>query len=309
MDVLEVGTHDRPPRRRTRAATRIAIVAAVGILAIVISAAAISWWAQHSARPDRLEIVALEAVGPFAISGADLPEDWPRGLVAGALRLRAEVSGDPQQTVRVTPSGEGDAYVASGVEGVTVPAGESADIDVIVTPSDCGALDSPSPSPFVDASGAPVPVSATAGRQLRDALLSLCAPGGTAPGLTAAEARIDVFFRDRTLVVNALLTSAADRSVLQPRDGTALRGLQAQTVEPADDVARVQLRWLISPGEMTPQASLVGRVRAFSIVEGRAYPWLLTMAVPRDYTITTRPSAPARNDGVDLAEVAPRPAG
>jgi hypothetical protein len=309
MDVLEVGAHDRPPRRRTRAATRIVIVAAVGVLAIVIGAAAIPWWAQQSARPDRLEVVALEAIGPFAISGADLPEGWPRGLVAGALRLRAEVTGDPQRTLRVTSSGEGDAYVAGGVEVVTVPAGESADIDVIVTPSDCGALDPPSHSPLVDASGAPVPVSATARGQLRDALLSLCAPGGTAPALTAAEARIDVFFRDRTLVVNALLTSAADRSVLQPRDGTALRGLQTQEVETADDLASVQLRWLISPGEMTPQASLVGRVRAFSIVAGRAYPWLLTVAVPRNYTITTAPSAPARNDGVDLAEVAPRPAG
>ncbi len=306
MDVLEVA-YDRPPRRGARTATRIAIGAAVGALAIAIGAAAIPWWAQQSARPDRFEIAALEAVGPFAISGADLPEGWPRGLVAGALRLRAEVSGDPQRTLRVTSSGEGDAFVASGVEGATIPAGERADIDVIVTPSDCGALDSPSQSPLVDASGAPVPVSARAGGQLRDALLSLCAPGGTAPALTAAEARIDVFFRDRTLVVNALLTSAADRSVLQPRDGTALRGLQTQEVEPADDLARVQLRWLISPGEMTPQASLVGRVRAFSIVEGRAYPWLLTMAVPRDYTITA--PREQRNDGVDLAEVAPRPAG
>ncbi len=309
MDVLEAGSPDSPQRHGTRRSLRIAALMGGAIVAVAIAVGATQWWAQQSARPDRLEIVALEAVGPFAISGADLPEGWPRGLVAGALRLRAEVTGDPQRTVRVTSSGEGDAFVASGAEGVTVPAGESADIDVIVTPSDCGALDSPSRSPLVDASGAPVPVSATARGQLRDALLSLCAPGGTAPALTAAEARIDVFFRDRTLVVNALLTSAADRSVLQPRDGTALRGLQTQEVESADDLASVQLRWLISPGEMTPQASLVGRVRAFSIVAGRAYPWLLTMAVPRDYTITTAPSAPARNDGVDLAEVAPRPAG
>lgn len=304
MDVLEGGPGQR--RGPRRGLTIVAgLVAAALTVAVAVGAA--QWWLAESDRPERLEITGLEVIGPFAIGGDDLPADWPRDLVVGAVRMRVAISGDPQRATRVDPVGDAGAYAADGVPGAVIPAGEASAIDVMITPADCGALDSPSQSPLVDASGAPVPVSARAGGQLRDALLSLCAPGGTAPALTAAEARIDVFFRDRTLVVNALLTSAADRSVLQPRDGTALRGLQTQEVEPADDLARVQLRWLISPGEMTPQASLVGRVRAFSIVEGRAYPWLLTMAVPRDYTITA--PREQRNDGVDLAEVAPRPAG
>jgi hypothetical protein len=47
------------------------------------------------------------------------------------------------------------------------------------------------------------------------------------------------------------------------------------------------------------------RVRAFAVVAGRAYPWLLDLRVPERAAIPA-PSRP-RNDGVDLAEVAPRP--
>jgi hypothetical protein len=308
VDVIEAGSDRTRSGRGPSTAARAGVVIAVIALAVVIAIAAVQWWGQRSERPDRLEIVAFDAIGPFAISGSDLPADWPQGLVAGALRLRAEVNGAPQQGSRVTSSGEGDAYVASGVEDIVVPAGESTGIDMIVTPADCGRLDSAG-SPLVDASGAPVPVSSTASDQLREALASLCAPGGEAPALTAAEARIDVFFRDRTLVMTVATQVAANRIVLQPLDSAGFRARGQQEASVERDAAVVRLRWLISPAEAAGLADPAVRVRAFSIVDGRAYPWLLTLAIPPDLTLSTAPPARPRNDGIDLAEVAPRPAG
>lgn len=128
--------------------------------------------------------------------------------------------------------------------------------------------------------------------------------------LEPTSALIDVFFRDRTLVVTADVQSRAERVVLTPLDGTALRGLGAQDLDPPGDRS-VRLRWLISPGEMSPNTSLTGRVQAYSIVDGTAYPWIVVVPVPRDIKIRMAPTSltPLRNDGVDLAEVAPRPAG
>lgn len=62
---------------------------------------------------------------------------------------------------------------------------------------------------------------------------------------------------------------------------------------------------------MSPNTSLTGRVQAYSIVDGTAYPWIVVVPVPRDIKIRMAPTSltPLRNDGVDLAEVAPRPAG
>jgi hypothetical protein len=297
VDVLEVG--DGPGAQRTipRATTIVAGVA-LGALVIIVTAGAMQWWRVQADRSQRLEIASVEAVGPFAISGGDLPETWPAGIVSGAMRLRMQVNGDPQRAVELTPSGQGAAYVASGVGSTVIRAGDSAAIDALVTPSDCRAVERPM-SPLVDASGTPVPVTEEAASVLRDTVAALCAPGGTAPLLTPEAARLDVFFRDRTLVVTALVSTQSDRVVMQPRDFPGFVGLEEQQAPVRNGVATVRLRWLISPAEGARLLAPAVSVRAFTIVGGRAYPWVVSLPLP----------APARNDGVDLAEVAPRPTG
>lgn len=315
MDVLEAGSDG--PTRRTPTLTRLVVAVIVIALATGMALAAWTWWGEQASRPDRLEILTITPTGPFGISGADLPPDWPEGIVAGALLLRAGVAGDPQRAVGVRPAGVTGAYAAISAESpardaTSVPPGQVTTVDVVVTPADCGALMTvplPVGSPLVEESGADVPLADPARATLAEALRSLCVPAGDSPRLSASDARIDVFFRDRTLIVNSVLDSVAERALLQPLDGTALRGLRMQEADPVDGAAEVQLRWLVSPGEMAPSTSLVGRVRAFAIIEGRAYPWLLAMPIPRNLTVATDAPAPLRNDGVDLAEVAPRPSG
>ena len=153
-------------------------------------------------------------------------------------------------------------------------------------------------SPLIEEPGADVPLTDPARATLAEALRTLCVPAGDSPRLTASDARIDVFFRDRTLIVNSMLDSVAQRALLQPLDGTALRGLRTREAEPVAGVAEVQLRWLVSPGEMAPHTSLVGRVRAFAIIDGRAYPWLLALPIPRGLTVSTDAPAPLRGDGM-----------
>lgn len=305
MDILEVGD-DSARTRRTPTLARLLVAAVVIALAVGMAVAAWRWWVEQASRPDRLEIPAIAATGPFGISGADLPPDWPEGIVAGALLLRAEVAGDPQRAVRVSPAGVTGAYAAISAQSpagdaVSVPPGQVTTVDVVVTPADCGALMTaalPVGSPLIEESGADVPFTDPARATLADALRTLCAPAGDSPRLTASDARIDVFFRDRTLVVNSVLDSVAERALLQPLDGTALRGLRTREADPVAGVAEVQLRWLVSPGEMAPSTSLVGRVRAFTIIDGRAYPWLLAMPIPRDLTVSTDAPSPLRNDGM-----------
>ena len=69
--------------------------------------------------------------------------------------------------------------------------------------------------------------------------------------------------------------------------------------------ATARMSWLVFPAEAAGLDSPTVRVRAFTLIAGRAYPWVINLRVPR-----ISPQAPGgepRNDGVDLAEVAPRP--
>lgn len=69
--------------------------------------------------------------------------------------------------------------------------------------------------------------------------------------------------------------------------------------------ATARMRWLVSPSEASGLESPTVRARAFTLIAGRAYPWVIDLRVPRISPQT--PEAQPRNDGVDLAEVAPRP--
>lgn len=311
MDVLEAGG-DRGRARRTQSrTTRLVAVLAGSALAVAIAAGAVQWWKQQDARPDRLEIVRVDPIGPFAISGNDLPEGWPADLVVGALRVRIEIAGDPQRTVRADSAGDTGAYVATGAQEAVIAAGENSEIDVVVTPADCGAIGladgEATASPLVIASGAPIPLSADASRTLADALASLCPTAQAAPAVSSNSVRVDVFFRDRTLVMRARIATVGERIVLQPRDSVGFRGRGEQEATIEGGVATARLRWLISPTEAAALDSPTVRVRIFTVTAGRGYPWVLDLRVPAPFA-PTAPSQP-RNDGVDLAEVAPRPSG
>lgn len=306
MDVLEAGVPDTPSRGGPHRVVPILAVAAVVLLAGAIVVGAIRWWTAQSARPDRLEIVALAPIGPFAVSGDDLPPDWPPNLVVGASLLRLDIAADPRRSSQVDAAGDTGAYVASGVRGVMIPAGEGAEVDVVIVPGDCGATSSAAlAAPLVDSTGLPIPLSPAAAQDLRTAVTSLCDAGRPAPDVSANSARVDVFVRDRTLIMRVRISTVADRVVLQSRDSPAFRGLGDAEATVEDGVATTRLRWLVSPADALGLESPVVRVRAFAITNGRAYPWILDLRVPRGLAIPM--PAPARNDGVDLAEVAPRP--
>ena len=306
MDVLEAGASaSESPGTSHRVARGIAVIAAV-LIAITAAVGGARWWAEQSTRSDRLEIQAIETVGPFAISGEDLPEDWPTGLVAPALRLRLDVTGDPQRIVQVQPAGETAAYIASGTESAAIPAGEQVGVDVVVTPADCGGPEGTDlASPLIDAEGAGVPLTSTASQALSSALDSLCESASAGPVITFVSARVDVFVRGRILVMRLRLPTTADRLVLQPRDSTGFQG--GGDVEATMDAgaAAARMRWLVSPAEVARLESPTVRVRAFALIGGRAYPWVIDLRVPRLSPQT--PGAEPRNDGVDLAEAAPRP--
>ena len=303
MDVIEAG-HDSIERTLPGRGRKVIIGASVSVLGVAILLGAGNWWREQVSRPDRAEIVSIAAIGPFAISGDDLPEDWPRGLVAGALRLRADVVGDPQGSTQVTVADGGDAYRPSGADGVVVPAGGRTMVDMVVTPTDCGTVDA-SESPLVDSTGARLPLSGTAREQLGDALRTLCQPGGEAPLLVAESAYVDVFFRDRTLVLTVVVSTPADSVLLAPLDSPGFRAGAQRDPVLRDGRATARLRWLISPAEAEPLTWPVVRVRAFVVSGGRAYPWVITL--PATTGVRSSSLTPLRNDGVDLAEVAPRP--
>lgn len=307
MDIIDTApAGPRGPRLpRTAVPITVALSALVIILAVTIGA--LQWWGAQSERPDRLEIVEIEQVGPFAISGDDLPPDWPAGLVAGALLLRLDITANPQRSTLVDSSGDIGAYVASGVSGMVVPAGERAQVNVVITPGDCGGIETAElAGPLMDAGGTHVPLAAAPAQALRGALAALCPDPASEPAISVRGARIDVFFRDRTLVMRLRVTTPADRVVLQPLDSVGFRGRGEQDATIEDGVATSRLRWLVSPAEAVGLQEPAVRVRAFAVVAGRAYPWLLDLRVPEGAAIPA-PSRP-RNDGVDLAEVAPRPA-
>lgn len=306
MDVLEAGSTASPRGSWSIRIRRIITLVGVLVVGAVVSLGALGWWADQASRPDQLEIVGLEPVGPFAISGNDLPAGWPEGLVVGAQLLSMDITGDPQRATPLARNGDTGSYVVTDVQGAVVPAGETAEVNVVVTPADCGALRT-RVSPLIDAQGAPIPMGSEAERSLGAVLASLCATAGEAPAVTASSARVDVFFRDRTLIMRVRVATSADRVILQPRDSVGFRGGPAQEATVESGLATARLRWLVSPAELVGLESPTVRVQAFAVTGGRGYPWVLDLRVPESTSIPA-PSRP-RNDGVDLAEVAPRPSG
>lgn len=315
MEVLEQG-RDESVDSATCRPLRVAVAALVAACLLVSAAVAgYRWWAEQELRPDALAISAVEVVGGATMTVIDGESGWPGGLgtpdgaVAPAVRLRLTIDGDPQRRIRVSPAPAGPGVLVAGDSSAVVPAGQTLVMEVRVSPSDCMTAGSAVRELLVTADGTPVPVADRVGAQVADLMSGLCTSGGPPPLLEPQSALVDVSFSDRTLVFTAEVSTEADRVVLTPLDGTALRGLGAQDVVTDTERQSVRLRWLISSGEMSPNTSLTGRVQAYSIVQGTAYPWVIVMPAPRDLEVRTRVDdlMPLRNDGIDLAEAAPRP--
>lgn len=316
MEVLEQGRSDE----RARPSRRPLVAALIGLIALAIVASAVvtgwRWWSQQDPRSYGLEISAVEVIGRASVTVEDGDSGWagglgtPGGAVAPAVWARLTVEGDPRASVVVSPAPASPEVIVSAVVPAAIPAGQTVNADVVLAPSDCLTAGALPRELLVASEGTVVPIAESVRDEVAQLMVRLCSAGGQAPVLEPTSALIDVFFRDRTLVVTADVQSRAERVVLTPLDGTALRGLGAQDLDPPGDRS-VRLRWLISPGEMSPNTSLTGRVQAYSIVDGTAYPWIVVVPVPRDIKIRMAPTSltPLRNDGVDLAEVAPRPAG
>lgn len=306
MDILEAGSPESPEGKNTRRGSRVAAGVVAALLAVAIGVGAVRWWLTPSSPPERLQITHVESIGPFSVTGDDLPPGWPRDVVVGALRLRVTVTGDPQRSSRAEAAGDTGAFVADGDQAMAIPEGERAEVDVVVTAADCGSIASPR-SPLIDGDGAAIPLAPDAERTLADALASLCPSGASAPALSTNSVRVDVFVRDRTLVMRTRIATLGDRVVLQPRDSVGFRGGAAQEATIEQGAATARLRWLVSPAQAGAGDSPTVQVRVFEVVGGRAFPWVLDLRIPAG--LSTGMASEPRNDGVDLAEVAPRPAG
>ncbi|MFM8774933.1 MAG: hypothetical protein ACKOFP_14165 [Actinomycetota bacterium] len=314
MEVLEQGQ----PDERVRSSRRPLIAAVVALVAVVILASALvagwRWWSQQDPRSYGLEISAVEVIGRASVTVEDGDSGWagglgtPGGAVAPAVWARLTVEGDPRASVVVSPAPASPEVIVSAVVPTAIPAGQTVNADVVLAPSDCLTAGALPRELLVASEGTVVPIAESVRDEVAQLMVRLCSAGGQAPVLEPTSALIDVFFRDRTLVITADVQSRAERVVLTPLDGTALRGLGAQDLDPPGERS-VRLRWLISPGEMSPNTSLTGRVQAYSIIDGTAYPWILVVPISRDVAVQTSSASliSPRNDGVDLAEVAPRP--
>ena len=314
MEVLEQGSHEGRDRRvRGPIVVAVCSIAALAILATA-AVTGYRWWSQRETFSEVLQVTALEVIGPASIKVDDGDAGWPGGLGtpdgarAAAAWVRLTVTGDATRSVRVNPVEPNQDVLVSAVMPSVVPARQSARVDVTVAPSNCSASGVTARELLVTDELETVPMTDAVVQRLTEVLARLCKPGGMPPEIETRSAMIDVFFRDRTLVMSTEVTSSADRVVLTPLDGTALRGLGAEDVAMPSPSSEVRLSWLVSPGEMSPNTLLTGRVQVYAIVEGTAYPWVVTLPVPRDVEVRTS-STPLRNDGVDLAEVAPRPQG
>ena len=314
MEVLEQG---RPDKAGVSSRRPILIVISAVVAAVIVAVTGIAgyrWWSEQQSRPDALEIVGVQVLAQTGVAIADGESGWPGGLgtpvgaLAPAAQVRVSVVGDPQRSTQLVAIPPGPGVLVMPIAPTNIPAAQTGAIDLTVSPSDCFTAEATPRELLVTSQGEMVPMSAAVAEALASLMADLCSEGGSAPSLALTSALIDTFFRDRTLVFTADVQSDADRVVLTPLDGTALRGLGAQDLAGSGQAQSVRLRWLVSPGEMTPNTSLTGRVQAYTVVNGTAYPWIVVMPAPRDLEVRTSMGlTPLRNDGVDLAEVAPRP--
>ena len=91
---------------------------------------------------------------------------------------------------------------------------------------------------------------------------------------------------------------------MTPLDGPGLRGLGSADRRTGEGIP---LLWLVSPRAEHNDAVPKAYTQVFVVRGGTAYPWIIAIPVTDDLPEMTPLTSSIRNDGVDLAEVAPRP--
>lgn len=320
-DVLDFG---QAPSSRARAGTMIVtLVIGVG-LTIAAVAAGLTWWNGRPPTSDALEITAITVTGESPVTVVAEPPigalSTPAGAALPGVTLRLRVGGAPQDAIEVTaPPTDSIVYVEQ-IPVVAIEPGAFTDIDLTVAPVDCALaregtdLDEAGyrwRRPFgiellTTTDGTVVPLSPEARAAFEGALLQACEGAGSAPQVTVTAARRGGEPPLQTIGLFVDIGASGDRFVVTPLDGPGLRGLGSADRGTGEGVP---LLWLVSPRTEHNDDVPKAYTQVFVVRGGTAYPWILAIPLTDDLPEMTPLTSSVRNDGVDLAEVAPRPSG
>ena len=292
MEVLEQG--DGP----TRQGGRIALLATT-IVAAVLLAVVAAYFLVRASSPEVLAVTAIQQVELTRIEPNAQDSSWegklgmPAGATLPGAIVRVTISGDAQASTRVQSSTSSGALHIEGRDEIEVPAGETADLTLVIAPSDCAATLTPDgldeagyrwrkPAGVQiaeDVNGTALRLSPDARASLEQILSALCAPAGPPPTLDFINARLDGTVREQVLDITAKVTANADRVLTHPLDGPALRGIGA--FEPPGDPV-VALMWRVSPLGEQSDGVLDAYVRVITVTGDTAYPWVVRIVPPVD---------------------------
>lgn len=317
-DILDFGR--APSSRRHATGLIVTGVIAAGMVIAAI-AAGLAWWTGRPPTSEALQIVALEQVENTRVTVVAEPPigalSTPAGAALPGVTLRLTVGGDPQNATEVVTSPtDSIVYVVEGAP-VTIAAGAFAEIDVTAAPVDCALAREGTDlneagyrwrRPFgiellATSEGVIVPLADEARGALADALARSCRDAGESPDVTVTAARRGGATPLETIGLVVDIAADADRYVVTPLDGPGLRGLGSADRRSGQGIP---LLWLVSPRAEHNDDVPTAYTQVFVVRDRTAYPWIIGIPITDDLPVM-RPKTPLRNDGVDLAEVAPRP--
>lgn len=300
------------------------ITLAIGIgLVVGAVAAGLSWWNGRPPTSDALGITEITVTGTSPVTVVAEPPigalSTPSGAALPGVTLRLRVGGAPQDPVEVTASPTDSIVYVEQLPAVTIAPGAFADIDITVAPVDCTLalrgtdLDEAGYrwrrafgiELLTTTEGTVVPLSPEARVAFEDALLRACADAGPAPEIAVTAARRGGEPPLETIGLYVDIAAAGDRFVVTPLDGPGLRGLGSADRRTGEGIP---LLWLVSPRAEHNDAVPKAYTQVFVVRGGTAYPWIVAIPLTDDLPEMTPLTSSIRNDGVDLAEVAPRPA-
>lgn len=289
-EVLESGT---PARRNTRRLW-IAIII-IAITAVIVGAA--RTLLKSDPTSDALRIESVELTKPATIdpnargSGWPIKVGMPAGIDLPAAVTSVRVIGDPRRDTEVRNATSGGALSVEPVPPTLIPAGATVDVPVTVAPLDCAVTDATLDEAgyrwrratgvqlLETTDGVVLPVSDAAQDSLAKILSELCAPAGPPPQITMVDARLDGPWRKQVLdiTVTAEADDSAERILLHPLDGPGLRGIGTFSKPERPDIT---LMWSVAPLAEDTDGVLDALVRAITVVDDRAYPWIIRVVPP-----------------------------
>ncbi len=289
-EVLESGA---PERRHTRRLWIAIIVVAVAVLVVGAARTVLLNGPTASVlQVDSVEMTQTITVNPNARgSGWPIKVGMPAGADLPAAIVTVGVSGDPRRDTEIRNATSGGALSVEPVSPTTIPAGETVEVRVTIAPLDCAVTDTTLDKAgyrwrratgvqlLETTDGIALPVSDGAQDSLAKILSDLCAPAGSAPQITMVDARLDGPWRKQVLdlTVTAEGDAESERILLHPLDGPGLRGIGTFS-KPARP--EITLMWSVAPLSEDTDGVLDALVRAITIVDGRAYPWIIRVVPP-----------------------------